>query len=159
MREHDQNVGGTHRARRADVPADFGITHPLPGRTGEVERDDSAEEAVLVDFDHAWFSGRLTGGRTTASDIVELVWRALNEAASYPSMRDALLSWCHGPDEVAQPGPAVAELFARLVDSRQHGFLRLLLLIERGGDAMPGKDLAARCLAEWRSRNQPQQTD
>ncbi|MFI5772516.1 hypothetical protein ACIA74_29170 [Streptomyces sp. NPDC051658] len=112
---------------------------------------------VLVDFDHIWFSGRMLAGPTTASDIAELVQRALNEAASYPSMRDALLAWCHGPDEA--PDPAVEELFARLVDSRQHGFLRLLLLIERGGDAMPGKALAERCLAEWRSRNQPQRTD
>lgn len=112
---------------------------------------------VLVDFDHIWFSGRMLAGPTTASDIAELVQRALNEAASYPPMRDALLAWCHGPDEA--PDPAVEELFARLVDSRQHGFLRLLLLIERGGDAMPGKALAERCLAEWRSRNQPQRTD
>ncbi|MFD0340185.1 hypothetical protein ACFVH0_16095 [Streptomyces sp. NPDC127117] len=114
---------------------------------------------VLVDFDHGWFGARMLAGGTTASDIVELVLRALNEAASYPSMRDTLLVWCNGPDEASQPDPAVEELFVRLVDSRQHGFLRLLLLIERGGDAMPGKDLAARCLTEWRSRNQPQQTD
>ncbi|MFD7622334.1 hypothetical protein [Streptomyces sp. NPDC059802] len=47
MREHDKSVGGTHRAPRADVPADFGLAHPLPGRTGEPERDDHGEEAVL----------------------------------------------------------------------------------------------------------------
>ncbi|MEU6926596.1 hypothetical protein [Streptomyces sp. NPDC046631] len=114
---------------------------------------------VLVDFDRAWFSDRMLAGPRTAADIVELVRRTLNEAASYPSMRDALLAWCHGPDEASRPDRAVEELFARLVDSREHGFLRLLLLIERGGDAMPGKALAERCLAEWRSRNQPQQTD
>ncbi|MEE1745616.1 MULTISPECIES: hypothetical protein [unclassified Streptomyces] len=47
MREHDKNVGGAPRTRRAEVPADFGITHPLPGRTGEPERDTRGEEAVL----------------------------------------------------------------------------------------------------------------
>lgn len=114
---------------------------------------------VLVDLDRAWFSDRMLAGPRTAGDIVELVRRALNEAASYPQMRDALLAWCHGPDEASRPDRAVEELFARLVDSREHGFLRLLLLIERGGDAMPGKALAEHCLAEWRSRNQPQQTD
>ncbi|MFG3527487.1 hypothetical protein ACGF8B_12140 [Streptomyces sp. NPDC047917] len=113
----------------------------------------------LVGFDHAWFGGRLLAGGTTASDIAELILRALNEAASYPSMRETLLAWCQGPDEAPRPDPAVEELFVRLVDSRQHGFLRLLLSIERGGDSMPGKDLAARCLTEWRGRNQPRQTD
>ncbi|MFE7618682.1 hypothetical protein [Streptomyces sp. NPDC057496] len=114
---------------------------------------------VLVDFDHAWFSARMLDGRTAASNIVELVRHSLDEAASYPSMRDALLAWCRGADEVPQPDPALEKLFARLVDSRQHGFLRLLLLIERGSDTMPGKDLAKRCLAEWRGRNQSRQTD
>ncbi|MES9557984.1 MULTISPECIES: hypothetical protein [unclassified Streptomyces] len=47
MREHDKNVGGTPRTRRAEVPADFGIAHPLPGRTGEPVRDTRGEEAVL----------------------------------------------------------------------------------------------------------------
>ncbi|MFE6668254.1 hypothetical protein ACFVFH_32455 [Streptomyces sp. NPDC057697] len=114
---------------------------------------------VLVDLDRAWFGDRLLAGPTTAPDIVELVRRSLNEAASFPSMRDALLAWCRGPDEAAPPDRAVEELFARLVDSREHGVLRLLLLIQRGGDAMPGNALAERSLAEWRSRNHFQQTD
>ncbi|MFD0340186.1 hypothetical protein ACFVH0_16100 [Streptomyces sp. NPDC127117] len=40
-------MSGTHGVRRADVPADFGIVHPPPGRTGGVDRDDQAVEAVL----------------------------------------------------------------------------------------------------------------
>ncbi|MFE6668255.1 hypothetical protein ACFVFH_32460 [Streptomyces sp. NPDC057697] len=47
MREHDRNAGGAARARRAEVPADFGIVHPLPGPAREPERDAHGEDAVL----------------------------------------------------------------------------------------------------------------
>ncbi|MGW2411139.1 hypothetical protein ACWCV5_03000 [Streptomyces tubercidicus] len=114
---------------------------------------------TLVDCDHGWFSDQLLARQETASNTVKLVQHALGEAAAYHPMRDALLAWCRGTDDTPQPDAAVEDLFARLVDTRQPGFLRLLLSIERGGDAMPGKGLAARSLAAWRSRNQPRESE
>ncbi|MET8687211.1 hypothetical protein ABZV77_23645 [Streptomyces sp. NPDC004732] len=110
---------------------------------------------ALVACDTDWFADHLLARQDMASVVIELVWQALNEAASYPSMRDELLAWACWSKERQRPESSVEELFVHLVESRQHGVLRLLMSIERGGDTLPGKDLALRSLAVWHGNKQP----
>ncbi|MFI1800199.1 hypothetical protein ACH427_23005 [Streptomyces sp. NPDC020379] len=114
---------------------------------------------LLVERDWSWFGGQLLLGGEAATRVAELVWHALNEATTYHSMRDTLLVWCRETEDAPQPDGAVEELFARLVDARQPGFLRLLLSIERGGDAMPGRQLAERSLTEWRGKSPARESE
>ncbi|QTE02020.1 hypothetical protein [Streptomyces cyanogenus] len=113
---------------------------------------------ALVAEDGDWFGDRLSAGREAGEDtgegaadqVVALVGAALDEASAYPAMRDALLMWCAGAAGAPERERRLDELFARLVDDRRPGFLRLLLSIERAAHTTPGKALAERCLARWR---------
>ncbi|MFF5533399.1 hypothetical protein ACFY71_13065 [Streptomyces cinerochromogenes] len=132
---------------------------------------------ALVADDCDWFGGRLVPGKEfgevgdvgaetgesgeedAAGPVVCLVGAALDEASAYPAMRDALLMWCAGAAGVPERARQLDELFARLVDSRRPGFLRLLLSIERAAETTPGKALAERSLARWRGGSGPAAAD
>ncbi|MBW1595628.1 hypothetical protein [Streptomyces sp. JJ38] len=109
--------------------------------------------SALLHADPAWFGEQLRSDGEDADAVLELLVRALNEARSFYAMRDALLGWCSATEQGLTPRPPLEKLFARLVDTRQPGALRLLLSIERSGDATPGRDLAERALAAWHSKN------
>ncbi|MFH9729767.1 hypothetical protein [Streptomyces sp. NPDC017260] len=114
---------------------------------------------AMAGKDLAWCRGQILAGAETASGMVQLIGHALDESTAYPSMRDVLLAWCREADGASRPDPALEELLTRLVAARQPGFLRWLLAVERGPDAMPGKELAVRLLTAWRSRTPATPTD
>lgn len=114
---------------------------------------------AMAGKDLAWCRGQILAGAETASGMVQLIGHALDESTAYPSMRDVLLAWCREADGAARPDPALEELLTRLVAARQPGFLRWLLAVERGPDAMPGKERAARLLTAWRSKTPATPTD
>ncbi|WP_163010634.1 hypothetical protein [Streptomyces dangxiongensis] len=114
---------------------------------------------ALVAEDHGWFGERLSAGQETGPHIVALVCAALDEAAAYGAMRDALLTWCAGAVGSPEREHQLDELFTRLVGSRRPGCLRLLLSIERAPDTTPGKALAERSLTEWRGGSGPAADD
>ncbi|MFJ6509895.1 hypothetical protein ACIQMO_22255 [Streptomyces sp. NPDC091406] len=106
----------------------------------------------LASTDLAWWSERIPGDAVVTDCAVELTGHALNESSTYGAMRDTLLAWCCGADGTEQRNNRAPEaLLAGLVTARQPGFLRWLLSVERGPDALPGKSLAAEALIEWRS--------
>lgn len=108
----------------------------------------------MASTDPTWWSERIPGDADVRAGAVELTGHALNESITYGAMRDALLAWCCGTDETEQQDDRAPEaLLAGLVTARQPGFLRWLLSVERGPDTLPGKSLAARALAEWRSKS------
>ncbi|NEY33401.1 hypothetical protein GTU99_14565 [Streptomyces sp. PRKS01-65] len=107
---------------------------------------------VLASTDLAWWGDRALTDAGSAASTVRLTGHALNEPATFAAMRDVLLAWCsqaHGTEHRAR---ALDALLDGLVAARQPGFLRWLLAVDRGPDAMPGKEPAARALAVWRSR-------
>ncbi|MGW3210156.1 hypothetical protein [Streptomyces sp. NPDC001135] len=110
---------------------------------------------ALVAEDWGWFGDRLLAGRDAADPVGALVCAALDEAAAYPAMRDALLMWCAGAAGTPQRERQLDALFARLVAGRRPGCLRLLMSIERAAGATPGKAIAERSLAEWRGGTGP----
>ncbi|NJP79705.1 hypothetical protein HCK01_20675 [Streptomyces sp. AA8] len=114
---------------------------------------------VVAGADLAWCGSEVLSGPQAASSIVQLTSHALNESATYPLMRDVLLAWACEADGASQPGPALKELLGGLAEARQPGFLRWLLAVERGPDAMPGKELAATLLTVWRSKAPASNTD
>ncbi|MEU2063186.1 hypothetical protein [Streptomyces sp. NPDC013455] len=105
---------------------------------------------ALVTEDWGWFGDRLAAGREAADPVVALVCAALDEAAVFPAMRDALLMWCAGAAGAAERERQLDALFARLVAGRRPGCLRLLMSVERAARTTPGKARAERSLAEWR---------
>ncbi|MFC9230801.1 hypothetical protein ACFTZI_17885 [Streptomyces decoyicus] len=114
---------------------------------------------AMVSTDLAWWSDQILADAELASSTVQLAGHALNESATFAAMRDALLAWCseaHGTEHGAQ---ALSALLDGLVAARQPGCLRWLLAVERGPDAMPGKELAARALAVWRRKAPASNTD
>ncbi|MEU5236579.1 hypothetical protein ACH4UR_23890 [Streptomyces lydicus] len=114
---------------------------------------------MMAITDLAWWGCEILADTELASNTVQLAGHALNESATFVAMRDVLLVWCseaHGAELQAR---ALSELLDRLVAARQPGFLRWLLAVERGPDAMPGKELAVRALAAWRSKAQASNND
>ncbi|EKX67558.1 hypothetical protein PV416_06590 [Streptomyces ipomoeae] len=114
---------------------------------------------AMAGKDLAWCRGQILADDEMASGMVQLTGHALDESTTYPSMRDVLLAWCREAGGASRPDPALEELLRGLVAARQPGFLRWLLAVERGPDAMPGKELAARLLAMWRSKTPATYTD
>ncbi|AWL39326.1 MULTISPECIES: hypothetical protein [unclassified Streptomyces] len=114
---------------------------------------------LMVDTDLAWWSDQMLADAESASGTVQLAAHALNEAASFAAMRDALLDWCTEAAGAEHPSRALSELLDGLVGARQPGFLRWLLAVERGPDALPGKELAARALAAWRAESPVSNSD
>ncbi len=74
-------------------------------------------------------------------------------------MRDALLTWCAGAAGGPERERRLEALFARLVDRRRPGFLRLLMSLERAPQTTPGKALAERSLTRWRGGPGPAAAD
>ncbi|GGS90780.1 hypothetical protein [Streptomyces cinerochromogenes] len=163
---------GTHRTR-AVIVRDLAVWASVEDVAGLLA---ALAFPALVADDCDWFGGRLssqeafgeTGGagepgkfgeEDVAGPVVALVGAALDEASAYPAMRDALLMWCAGAAGVPGRTRQLDELFARLVDSRRPGFLRLLLSIERAAETTPGKALAERSLARWRGGPAPAAAD
>ncbi|MEU3027354.1 hypothetical protein ACPCBC_00020 [Streptomyces incarnatus] len=109
----------------------------------------------MVGMDLAWWSELVLSGAEPASCAAELVGHALNEPAAFPAMRDALIDWAAEADHAR----ALSRLLDALVAARQPGFLRWLLAMGRGPDGLPGKDLAARALAELRGDAAASNTD
>ncbi|MFE3547699.1 hypothetical protein ACFXN2_03390 [Streptomyces kronopolitis] len=114
---------------------------------------------VMVSTDLAWWSDRILADVELASSVVQLAGHALNESATFVTMRDVLLVWCSSADSAEQQARALSELLDGLVAARQPGFLRWLLAVDRGPKALPGKELAARALAAWRSKAPASNTD
>ncbi|MFJ4326610.1 hypothetical protein ACIP3A_26275 [Streptomyces tricolor] len=114
---------------------------------------------VLVAEEHDWFGDRLAAGQEAADQVVALVCAALDEASAYPAMRDALLMWCAGAAGGPERERRLEALFARLVDRRRPGFLRLLMSLERAPQTTPGKALAERSLTRWRGGPGPAAAD
>ncbi|UUU20284.1 hypothetical protein [Streptomyces sp. DSM 40750] len=114
---------------------------------------------AMAGKDLAWCRGQILNDAGTASGMVQLTGHALDESTTYPSMRDVLLAWCREAEGASRPDQALEELLMGLVAARQPGFLRWLLAVERGPDAMPGKELAARLLTAWRSKAPATPTD
>ncbi|WP_345945229.1 hypothetical protein SALCHL_005164 [Streptomyces albus subsp. chlorinus] len=114
---------------------------------------------VMASTDLAWWSDRILTDAESASSTVQLAGHALNEPVTFADMRDVLLAWCAEADQGADRARALSALLDGLVASRQPGFLRWLLSVERGPDTMPGKEPAARALAAWRGRTPATHTD
>ncbi|UUU35618.1 hypothetical protein JIX56_40410 [Streptomyces sp. CA-210063] len=114
---------------------------------------------TMAGKDLAWCRGRILADTGTASGMVQLTGHSLDESTTYPSMRDVLLTWCREADGASGPDPALEQLLTGLVAARQPGFLRWLLAVERGPDAMPGKELVSRLLTAWRSKASATPTD
>ncbi|MFE4368696.1 hypothetical protein ACFRMN_10695 [Streptomyces sp. NPDC056835] len=114
---------------------------------------------VMVSTDLAWWSDRILADAELASSTVQLAAHALNESATFAAMRDALLDWCAEAAGAEHRARALSELLNGLVAARQPGFLRWLLAVERGPDAMPGKEPAARALAAWRGESPVSNSD
>ncbi|WP_406401727.1 hypothetical protein [Streptomyces uncialis] len=114
---------------------------------------------AMAGADPAWCGGRMLTGGEAASALVRLTGHALNEAATFASMRDVLLSWCREADGTPRPDPGLEELLNALTEARQPGFLRWLMAVARGHDAMPGKETAARLLTVWHGRAATPDTD
>ncbi|MFI1205121.1 hypothetical protein ACH4VR_37825 [Streptomyces sp. NPDC020883] len=114
---------------------------------------------MMACTDLAWWSGQVATDVELASSTVHLVGHALNESSTFVVMRDALLVWCSAADGSEHQDRALSKLLDGLVAARQPGFLRWLLAVDRGPDAMPGKELAAQALAVWRSKTPPSKTD
>ncbi|MGW2837950.1 hypothetical protein ACWCWD_09155 [Streptomyces sp. NPDC001493] len=108
---------------------------------------------AVVNRDLAWWSNRLLADAGSASSTVQLAAHALNEPTAFAAMRDVLLDWCAEAASAERRDRALGELLDGLVSSRQPGVLRWLLAIDRGPEAMPGKEQAARALAAWRAAN------
>lgn len=106
---------------------------------------------VMASTDLAWWSDRIRTDAELASCTVQMAGHALNESITFMDMRDVLLVWCSEADGAEHRARALSELLDGLVAARQPGFLRWLLAVKRGPDAMPGKEPAARALAVWRS--------
>lgn len=107
---------------------------------------------AMAGADPAWCGGRMLTGGEAASELVQLTGHALNEAATFACMRDVLLTWCREADGAPRPDPGLEELLNGLTAARQPGFLRWLMAVARGHDAMPGKETAARLLTVWHGR-------
>ncbi|MEV6424782.1 hypothetical protein [Streptomyces sp. NPDC051662] len=114
---------------------------------------------VMVSTDLAWWSDQILADAELASSTVQLAAHALNESATFAAMRDALLDWCAEAAGAEHRARALSELLDGLVAARQPGFLRWLLAVERGPDAMPGKEPAARALAAWRGESPVSNSD
>ncbi|KOX09749.1 hypothetical protein [Streptomyces sp. NRRL B-3648] len=114
---------------------------------------------ALVAEDRDWFGERMSAGEESADQVVALVGAALDEAPAYPAMRDALLMWCAEAAGAPDRERRLDELFARLVDGRRPGVLRLLLSIDRAARTTPGKALAERSLTRWRAGSGPVAAD
>ncbi|MET9553645.1 hypothetical protein [Streptomyces sp. NPDC006645] len=108
---------------------------------------------LMVDTDRSWWSDQVLADAELASSTVQLAAHALNESAAFPAMRDALLDWCAEAACEEHRARALRELLDGLVSARQPGFLRWLLAVERGPDAMPGKEPAALALVAWRGKS------
>ncbi|MGQ4516744.1 hypothetical protein [Streptomyces sp. DW26H14] len=113
----------------------------------------------MVNTDPAWWSEQILVDAELASSTVQLTAHALNESPTFAAMRDALLDWCAGAACAERRAQALTALFDGLVAARQPGFLRWLLAVGRGPDAMPGKEPAARALAAWRDESPAPQSD
>ncbi|MGW1630161.1 hypothetical protein [Streptomyces anthocyanicus] len=109
--------------------------------------------------DLAWWSAQVLSGAEPASCAAALVGHALDEPAAFPAMRDALIDWAAEADGAVDRARALSRLLDALVEARQPGFLRWLLAMGRGPDGLPGKDLAARALAELRGDAAASNTD
>ncbi|MFJ4869850.1 hypothetical protein [Streptomyces sp. NPDC088757] len=114
---------------------------------------------VLADTDPVWWSDRSLSRAGAVPNTVRLVNHALNESESFAGMRDVLVDWCSKADGAKRRARALDEILDGLVAARQPGFLLWLLAVGRGPDTMPGKETAARALAEWRSRTPIPKTD
>ncbi len=114
---------------------------------------------VMLSKDLGWWSACLRGEPELASNTVQLAGHALNESAAFVNMRDTLLVWCSEAAATEHRARALNALLDGLVDAREPGFLRWLLAVERGPEAMPGKAPAARALAAWRGNTPAQNTD
>ncbi|MEU3601821.1 hypothetical protein ABZ714_24335 [Streptomyces sp. NPDC006798] len=108
---------------------------------------------LMAATDRAWCRERILGGAEGTSRVVRLTGHTLSEPSTYESMRDVLLDWCREADAAPEPDPALTALLEGLTAARRPGFLRWLLAVERGPDAVPGKELAVSLLASWRTRN------
>ncbi|MGA4846087.1 hypothetical protein ACOBQB_07415 [Streptomyces sp. G5(2025)] len=106
---------------------------------------------VIAGTDRVWWSDELLARAESAVNSVQLAGHALNESSTFAAMRDVLLTWCSEADGTEHPAWALNLLLDGLVAARQPGFLRWLLAVDRGPEAMPGKEPAARALAAWRS--------
>ncbi|MFS0695703.1 hypothetical protein [Streptomyces nitrosporeus] len=114
---------------------------------------------LMVDTDLAWWSHQMLADAESVSSAVQLAAHALNGAASFAAMRDALLDLCAEAACAEHPSRALSELLDGLVRARQPGFLRWLLAVERGPAGLPGKELAARALAAWRAESPVSKSD
>ncbi|KOT60077.1 MULTISPECIES: hypothetical protein [Streptomyces] len=114
---------------------------------------------LMAGTDLAWWSDRIRTDAELASSAVQLAGHALNESIAFADMRDVLLVWCSEADGAEHRARALSELLDGLVAARQPGFLRWLLAVERGPDAMPGKKSAARALTVWRRNTPAENTD
>ncbi|MEV0846299.1 hypothetical protein AB0J21_10555 [Streptomyces sp. NPDC049954] len=108
---------------------------------------------MMVATGLTWWSEQMLTETEWLSSTVELAAHALNESATFAAMRDALLDWCAEAARAEHQARVLSEVLDGLVSARQPGFLRWLLAVERGPDAMPGKEPAARALAAWRSES------
>ncbi|WP_327235384.1 hypothetical protein OG349_16875 [Streptomyces sp. NBC_01317] len=113
----------------------------------------------MVSKDLTWWSDQILTDAELASSTVQLAAHALNESATFAAMRDALLDWCAEAAGAEHRAQALSELLDGLVTARQPGFLRWLLAVDRGPEAMPGKESAARALAAWRSESPVPKSD
>ncbi|MCX5386266.1 hypothetical protein [Streptomyces sp. NBC_00083] len=109
----------------------------------------------MAGTDLRWWSEGILADVELTSCAVQLAGHALNESFTFPPMRDALLAWCDAVTGADHNTRALRRVFDGLVDARQPGTLRLLLAIDREPDAVPGKELAAGALADWRSQTTP----
>ncbi|MDT0449916.1 hypothetical protein [Streptomyces hesseae] len=142
-------VEGDSRARETILVRmrDWTLRDGIPGQMAALAFP------VMAGVDLAWCGSRMLSDADTASSMVQLTGHALNEPATYTSMRDVLLEWCCGVDGVPQPDPSLEELLKGLMKAREPGFLRWLMAVERGPDTIPGRDLATRLLTLWRSKS------
>ncbi|MCC8455093.1 hypothetical protein [Streptomyces rochei] len=104
----------------------------------------------IAGADLAWWSEQVLSGAELASCAAELVGHALDEPVAFPFIRDALIDWAAEADGTKDLARALDKLLDALVEARKPGFLRWLLAMRRGSDGLPGKELAARALAELR---------
>ncbi|MFF5104501.1 hypothetical protein [Streptomyces sp. NPDC000134] len=113
----------------------------------------------MAGADLAWWCAQVLSGAEQASCAAELVGHALDEPAAFPAMRDTLIGWACEADGAEDRARALSRLLDALVAARRPGFLRWLLAMGRGPDGLPGKDLAARALAELRGDTAASNTD
>ncbi|WP_399087824.1 hypothetical protein ACGH2B_11940 [Streptomyces sp. BBFR2] len=158
-------------SRRKDLPAESGIDGDIrravlnlfaSGGQEQVfaellrwSEQDSGDFAlriflVLLRSGREWFGEQLLEGGGTATEIVTLIRRTLDDRSLFDTAHEVFLGWCRAAPLDDTPEPSRALFTALAQDLSTPGVFRLFFSIEKFPEPLPVHPLVTQALDSWR---------